>query len=322
MITTNLTRMSTCVPETNADTTAGSTCQVPSLGLPGQMLNAVQERARVVLHEPMAKNTFRLRLECAQLARQIVPGQFFMVRIPGESDPLLGRPFALFDVWKNPAGEVAGLEFGYVVIGKMTGRLSHLVAGDEVEIWGPLGNGFPASPGGRLIFVAGGIGQTPFLALANEALGQSSYPATSPRAVVTPSQVTLCYGARSAEFLAGVDDFNRVPGLQVELATDDGSTGHHGYVTQLLDRHLKTPGEPVTVCACGPEPMLKAVQKLALAANVTCWLSLETPIACGLGACFSCVAKIREDDGTPEGSWDYRRTCVEGPIFEARQLIF
>ncbi|ADG69954.1 oxidoreductase FAD/NAD(P)-binding domain protein [Planctopirus limnophila DSM 3776] len=285
-------------------------------------MSAVQQKARVLLHEAMAKNTFRLRLDCVELATKITPGQFFMVKIPGENDPLLGRPFALFDICRDEEGRVAGLEFGYVVVGKMTGRLAQLQAGDEVEIWGPLGNGFPASPGGRLVFVAGGIGQTPFLALAREALGVQSYPQQNPRKVVTPSSVTLCYGARNAEFLAGVEDFQSVPGLKVELATDDGSLGHHSYVTQLLEEHLKAPGEPVTIYACGPEPMLKAVQKLALSYNVTCWLSLETPMACGFGACFSCVAKIRETTPSGEESWDYRRTCVEGPVFEARELIF
>lgn len=285
-------------------------------------MSAVQQKARVLLHEAMAKNTFRLRLDCVELATKITPGQFFMVKIPGENDPLLGRPFALFDICRDEEGRVAGLEFGYVVVGKMTGRLAQLQAGDEVEIWGPLGNGFPASPAGRLVFVAGGIGQTPFLALAREALGVQSYPQQNPRKVVTPSSATLCYGARNAEFLAGVEDFQSVPGLKVELATDDGSLGHHGYVTQLLEEHLKAPGEPVTIYACGPEPMLKAVQKLALSYNATCWLSLETPMACGFGACFSCVAKIRETTPSGEESWDYRRTCVEGPVFEARELIF
>jgi len=159
--------------------------------------------------------------------------------------------------------------------------------------------------------VAGGIGQTPFLALAQEALGKKRYgnPARqAPRA----SRVTFCYGARTADYFAGLDDFERL-GIDLRLATDDGSRGHHGLVTDLLKQVLaENTTNPHIVC-CGPEPMMQAVAKIALAASVPCQISLETPMACGIGICFTCVAKIKQDDG----SWDYKRTCVEGPIFDA-----
>ena len=159
--------------------------------------------------------------------------------------------------------------------------------------------------------VAGGIGQTPFLACAQEALGHKQFgdpPRNQPRA----SRVTFCYGARTADYFAGLDDFERL-GIDLRLATDDGSRGHHGFVTDLLKQVLaEQPSHPHIVC-CGPEPMMEAVAKIALAACVPCQISLETPMACGIGICFTCVAKIKQDDG----SWDYKRTCVEGPIFDA-----
>ncbi len=107
-------------------------------------------------------------------------------------------------------------------------------------------------------------------------------------------------------------------GLDVRLATDDGSRGHHGFVTELLKQSLVSDCPPDLIYCCGPEPMMHAVQKIATAANVSCWLSLETPMACGIGICFSCVAKIQQDDG----EWDYRRTCLEGPIFPATKVVF
>ena len=281
--------------------------------------SAWQATARVVEQEQMARNTFRLRLHCPEIARRIVPGQFFMVRPSRGSDPLLGRPFALFDTYDDEHDQPAGFDFGYVTVGKLTGLMPTWAAGDEVSVWGPLGNGFPMVPieTQHLMCVAGGIGQTPFLAVANEVLGQRRY-GDPPRPTVTkPPRVTLAYGARSADFLAGLDQF-AINGLDVQLATDDGSRGHHGFVTELLKQSLASNAPPDLIYCCGPEPMMHAVQKIATAANVPCWLSLETPMACGIGICFSCVAKIQQDDG----DWDYRRTCLEGPVFPAAKVLF
>jgi dihydroorotate dehydrogenase electron transfer subunit len=122
---------------------------------------------------------------------------------------------------------------------------------------------------------------------------------------------------RSAEYLAGVDAF-RDEGIEVQIATDDGSAGHRGYVTDLLKPLVTAAVPPAMVYCCGPEPMMKAVVRLIQSANVPGLLSLETPMACGFGACFSCVTRIRQDDGT----WDYRRVCVEGPVFAADQIVF
>ena len=283
--------------------------------LPGLVPGAVRRVARVVEQVRMARDTYRLRLHCPEIAEQIVPGQFFMVRPPGGNDPLLGRPFALYDVFEE-GGQPAGVDFGYVVIGKLTWLMSRWTPGDTAEIWGPLGNGFPVPGPGRLMLVAGGIGQTPFLTVAREALGLRRY-GRPPRSVAQrPSGVTMCYGVRSAEYLAGLGDFE-MPGLELRLATDDGSRGHQGLVTDLLREALGGRQPPEDVYCCGPEPMMRAVSEICIEAGVSCWLSLETPMACGFGACFSCVTRVRLEDG----SWDYRRTCVEGPVFPAEQVI-
>jgi len=283
--------------------------------LPGLVSDASQQTARVVEQVRMARDTYRLRLECPDLARQIVPGQFFMVKEPGCSDPLLGRPFALYDVVVNSDGEPTGIDFGYVVIGKLTSRMVDWKPGDTVEVWGPLGNGFPEPPGGHLVMVAGGIGQTPFLAVTREALGHRQY-GDPPRTVTSqPRQLTLCYGVRSVDYLAGIDDFT-TPGLEIRISTDDGSHGHHGLVTDLLGDLYNDGSKPTAVYTCGPEPMMEAVAAAAAKYETPCWASLETPMACGFGICFSCVTRVRIGDG----QWDYRRTCVEGPVFPAEQL--
>lgn len=281
--------------------------------------SALQATARVVEQEQMARNTFRLRLHCPEIARRIVPGQFFMVRPSRGSDPLLGRPFALFDTYDDEHGQPIGFDFGYVTVGKLTGLMPSWKVGDEVSVWGPLGNGFPVAPEGtqHLMCVAGGIGQTPFLAVARELLTSRRFGSPAREVTSRPKKVSLCYGARSADHLAGLDQF-AIDGLDVRLATDDGSRGHHGFVTELLKQSLASDTPPDLIYCCGPEPMMHAVQKIATAANVACWLSLETPMACGIGICFSCVAKIQQDDG----EWDYRRTCLEGPIFPATKVVF
>ena len=274
-----------------------------------------QRTVRVRDQRQLARDTFLLRLECPDMARHAVPGQFFMVRAPGETDPLLGRPFALYDTWLDAAGEPAGIDIVYLVLGKMTRLMRNWRAGDAAEVWGPLGNGFPLSDASRLLLVAGGIGQTPFLAVAREALGLRGYGVPARIAGNIP-RVGLCYGVRNAAYLAGVEDFEQL-GVDVHLSTDDGSHGHHGYVTDLLLAELNAGGPVPHVYCCGPEPMLRAVSRLTAEHGVPCWLSLETPMACGFGACFSCVTRVRQDDG----GWDYRRVCVEGPIFPAQRLM-
>lgn len=285
--------------------------------LSGLVPTAVQKTARVVEQVEMARDTFRLRLECPDLARQILPGQFFMVREPGLTDPLLGRPFALFDVACDSRGEAIGIDFGYIVVGKLTQRMVQWKPGDEVSIWGPLGNGFPEPRDGHLVMVAGGIGQTPFLAVAREALGRQRYGDPPRIPAAGPEQLTLCYGARSASYLAGIDNFP-TEGLEIRVSTDDGSHGHHGLVTDLLRDLIADGPAPTMIYTCGPEPMMEAVAMLAAEHDIACWASLETPMACGFGICFSCVTRVRLGNG----EWDYRRTCVEGPVFPAQQLYW
>ncbi|MEK6246997.1 MAG: dihydroorotate dehydrogenase electron transfer subunit [Planctomycetales bacterium] len=279
--------------------------------------SAVQCRAEVIENVQIARDTYRVRFACPEIAKTILPGQFIMLRLAGYDDPLLGRAFALYDTVLDQDGTRTGLEIVYLVMGKMTSRLARFIAGQQLELWGPLGNGFRPPSVDHLVLVAGGIGQSPFPALAQEVLGHRTYgdPARTAPAV---QKVTLCYGARSADFLAGVEDFEKI-GVDVRVSTDDGSQGKHGLVTSVLNEVLdEKSNQQIQVVCCGPEPMMKSVAEVAAAAGVSCQVSLETPMACGIGICFSCVAKVRQADG----EWDYKRTCVEGPVFDADQIVW
>jgi dihydroorotate dehydrogenase electron transfer subunit len=277
--------------------------------------HACQSRARVVENVRLARDTYRVRLACPQIAERIVPGQFVMLRLANVSDPLLGRPLALYDTVLNAAGRPEAIDIVYLTIGKMTRLLAAVDPGEELDVWGPLGNGFPPRPTEHLIMVAGGIGQTPFLALGQEYLGRRRY-GQEPRSFRPAARVTLCYGVRNVEYVAGLTDFTGA-GFDVRLSSDDGTIGHSGLVTELLSELLdQTAGNDRLVTCCGPEPMMEAAARICQAASAPCLVSLETPMACGIGICFSCVTKVRQADG----QWDYKRTCVEGPVFDADEI--
>ena len=282
-------------------------------------------RAVIVAHHQIAERTWRLRLDCPALAARAVPGQFAMLRIPGRSDPLLGRPLAVYDTFdaegRPGQGPARYADFVYLVHGRFTTALATQRPGDELAAWGPLGNGFDTPAVDHLLLVAGGIGYTALLALGRERSGQARYGFPS-RVAAGPQKITFCWGARHAGLFGDVDDF-RAAGCDVHLATLDGSAGIRGTVVDLLDTVVPAgttvtdrPAGSLHVACCGPEPMMAAVARWSAERGIGCHVSLEEPMACGIGACFTCVARIKDD----AGGWDYRRTCIEGPVFDARSI--
>ncbi len=281
-----------------------ATCPVPPAPSRGV------EEATVVSHRQTAANTFRIRLECPGIASRAVAGQFAMLRIADRVDPLLGRPLAVYDTYRSSGDSVPQgspeerrfADFVYVVHGRFTTALQDLGPGAPMTLWGPLGNGYRDVPRtSHLLLVAGGIGQTALLTLGRERATDGE-------------RVTFCWGAGRAAAFSDIDDF-RQAGMDVHLATLDGSAGTRGTVIDLLDatfpQGLAT--GPTHVACCGPEGMMAAVGRWASGRGIGCHVSLEAPMACGVGICFTCVAKVRD----AQGGWDYKRTCIEGPVFPA-----
>jgi dihydroorotate dehydrogenase electron transfer subunit len=275
----------------------------------------------IVQQEQVAEQTFRVRLACPEIASRARPGQFVMVRLAGRNDPLLARPFAVYDTFPGESDSPEIIDLVYTVHGRFTQALSREPAGTPLLVWGPLGNGFSPPPVAHLILVAGGIGQTALLALGKERRGVARYGRGNEQAM-TASRVSLLWGARTATAFNGVADFEHA-GITTHLVTDDGSAGLRGTVVDLLETQAQAdPSDfsraEAAVACCGPEPMMEAVAAWCGRRGISCQVSLETPMACGIGICFSCVAAVRDANG----AWDYRRTCVEGPVFEASSIVW
>jgi NAD(P)H-flavin reductase len=223
-------------------------------------------------------------------------GQFYMLASAsrwggGEAErPFLPRAFSVLRATRDPAGSVA-LQFLIEDVGPGTERLCELQAGDELLIVGPFGSGFqPPREGRAALLVGGGVGIAP-LAIWQDDLG----PETS-----------ALVGFRDAAHAEGAALI-----VDPRVATDDGSVGHHGFVTELLCEQLHSAGELVEVYACGPPPMLEAVREACAERGVPAQLALESGMACGFGACFGCVVSTRQG---------YIRLCVEGPVLDAELL--
>ncbi|MFY9264708.1 MAG: hypothetical protein WAO61_04700 [Solirubrobacterales bacterium] len=225
-------------------------------------------------------------------------GQFYMLRTAqawGGGDD--GRPYlprALSFARARADGDRLALEFLLEAVGPGTARLAASAAGDELLIAGPFGNGFTFEAGRRPLLVAGGIGLAPIIALDDEIHDLDGV------------RSTILVGMRSGDHARAVIAY----GLDHDLATDDGSAGQAGYVTQMLAAQLRAERES-TVYACGPPAMLEAVRELCEAHDVPSQLAMESGMACGFGACFGCVVATR--DG-------YARLCVDGPVLRGEQI--
>lgn len=256
-----------------------------------------QEKSIVRANEQLADTVFRLTLHAPAIATNAQPGQFVMASANGGTcDPLLRRPFSL-----HQCSDQGDVQLLFKVIGRGTLFLSSLRPGQELNLIGPLGRGFRLPVTDPVCLIGGGMGIAPLLFLATR-LMQRTPLAVPPIALL---------GSRSAdEINTLVADFSAC-GCQVYPATEDGSLGHHGYISELLPQFL-----PVVkrVCVCGPSALMATVAQLSKAASIPCEASLETHMACGLGACLGCT--IHAADGT------YRHVCKHGPVFKAEEIAW
>jgi dihydroorotate dehydrogenase electron transfer subunit len=263
--------------------------------------------ATVLDNTQLADDYNVLRLAAPEIAAQAAPGQFVMVKPAAGVDPLLRRPFSVFEVIRDEHGRPAAISLLNKKVGVGTRLLFEARAGDRLACLGPLGRPFePVSPPAQAWLVAGGVGLAPFATLA-EALRAGG------------TETTLFYGARRASDLHRCDIFERL-GVRLDIATEDGSRGTRGLVTGPLERALAAlpAGTALRLYACGPTPMMRAVSALATRAGHRCDVSLEQTMGCGLGGCYSCVVRVRGEDGVPH----FVRSCIAGPVFDGRTIVW
>jgi dihydroorotate dehydrogenase electron transfer subunit len=265
----------------------------------------VDVEARVVNNTRLSSDYNVITLDAPSIASRTAPGQFVMVKPGRGTDPLLRRPFSVFEVLETN-GAVSGLSLLSKRIGVTTRLLFDAVEGDVVSCLGPLGRPYTlVDAPAEAWMVAGGVGLAPFATLAT---------ALAARGV----RSTLFYGARSGGELFYLDWFES-RGVSLALATEDGSRGDHGRVTVPLERALKSSGAAdVMVYACGPEPMLEAVAHLCARYGRTCEVSVERVMGCGMGGCYSCVVPVKDAGGGQH----YVRSCIGGPVFKGADLVW
>jgi dihydroorotate dehydrogenase electron transfer subunit len=282
----------------------------------GKMHNEI---VAVVANRPLTGGHFLLDLYSPRQAEATRPGQFAMVRLLEHSDVLLRRPMSIYDVMPQETAAQRSangaspeiIRLLYKIVGRGTCLMGALKPGDRVELLAPLGHGFfeeeylpVAKAADEVLHVAGGIGIAALLLPARQ-IAKAGL------------RQRLFFGGRTAGDLVGAEDFESYV-EEMALATENGSKGHHGYVTSPLEKCLAdNPKQKFLLMACGPWAMLHATVDLAQRFSQPCLVSMENRMGCGLGVCLGCCIRV---EGTGHGA--YERVCTEGPVFRAEKVIW
>jgi len=264
--------------------------------------------AAVLSNRRLSSDYNVIALGAPEIAAVTAPGQFVMIKPSAGMDPMLRRPFSVFEILRDASGRATGLSLLNKRVGVGTALLYAAEPGATLSVVGPLGRAFvPVDPPDEAWMVAGGVGLAPFATLA-EALAARHTP------------MTLFYGGRSRQDLFHQAFFERL-GARLVLTTEDGTEGERGRVTAPLERALASHrGGPVTLYACGPTPMMRAVAALGARFARPTFVSLEPQMGCGMGGCYSCVVRVRRSG--PGGATHFVRSCLDGPVFDATAVVW
>jgi len=273
--------------------------------MPTPAPDAATRLARVTAVRPCGDDAFVVSMRPEVAMDPVRASRFFMLKRTDGSSPLIPRPFSLY----RQRGDE--LEFLLKVIGRGTRALAESQPGDEVRVTGPLGNGWPTldGDGPKWVMLAGGVGLAPFPMAIEQA--RAGMDGATP---VPTGGMHLLFGGATAGSLTDLEFLESLE-VPLHLATDDGSLGKQGNVLSLLEDLWRSEALPteVRLLVCGPERMLEAAERLARERNLPCWLSLETPMGCGVGICNGCPVPTRT--GGPFADWPNVKCCTEGPVF-------
>jgi dihydroorotate dehydrogenase electron transfer subunit len=266
-------------------------------------MKQIQIKTKIVKNYQVGEKYFKAIITAPEIAKTASPGQFVMARVKNSCEPLLRRPLGIHRVCgKN-------IELLYEIAGRGTEILSQKKSGEYLDIIGPLGNGFDyrlSTIDYRPILIAGGMGVAPLLFLAERIRGHQVTKSPSHKLVVI-------IGAKTKSHIICEKEFKNL-GYDVKIATDDGSAGFKGHITDLLKNKLLAADHRLsTIYACGPKPMLKELARIAKVNNLPAQVSLEAHMACGIGACLGCV--VNTEDG-------FKRVCKDGPVFRADEIVW
>ncbi len=256
-----------------------------------------QEKATIIKFEQLTGENVRLTLQADEISSVAKPGQFVMISTAPGKDPYLRRPFSIHQT--TTGGRIQIL---FKVTGRGTNLLAHCREGEKISVFGPLGHGYDIRPDNPACLIGGGMGIAPILFLAKRICQLKSD---------TSSDIIIIGGREKKEVEPLIRDFEEF-NMELIVATDDGSCGRKGFVTEIF-KSLKVPGNS-TVYSCGPGVMLHGIHDLCNAHDLECQVSVESVMACGMGACLGC--NIPAKDGK------YVHVCYEGPVFNAEELIW
>ena len=258
-------------------------------------------KGQVLKNTQVQPGIYEMTIVAPGIAQEAAAGQFVMVRpIYRSFEPFLNRPFGISDI-DTAKGTINIL---YIVVGRGTDLMTELKENDDVFLIGPVGNGFTvAQEGKKVALVAGGMGIAPLLPLAKtlQEKGVTTYG---------------LMGASKAAALVGTDNWQE-KGVQVQIATDDGSMGQKGFVTVLLEDLLGKEKMDFIYC-CGPTPMMARTVEIAEKYGVPIEVSLEKRMGCGIGVCMGCICKLKQADGSVK----QYRVCYDGPVFRGEEVVF
>ena len=260
-------------------------------------MSQYQENATIIRFEQLSQENIRLTLQTDNIAKAAKPGQFVMIRTTMAMDPMLRRPFSIHQT--SSSGRIQIL---FKVAGRGTELLAHAREGEKLSVFGPLGHGFDIHTDRPACIVGGGMGIAPMLFLAKRLC----------RIKKGVSSDIIIFGGRTREEVEPLSKDFRQFGMSYHEATDDGSYGEKGFVTQLIQRLKPVPG--TVVYACGPESMLEQLHIYCQVKGLECQVSVESVMDCGMGACLGC--------NIPAKNGEYVHVCYEGPVFNAEDLAW
>ena len=251
--------------------------------------------AELVSKEMLVEGIYKFAIKANEIASVAKAGQFLEIKVSDTTEPFLRRPISIFNI----DGE--NVEFIFQVKGRGTEILSNKKVGDKIDVLGPLGKGnFTVKEYSNVAIIGGGIGTYPLYELAKELRNKS--------------KVNMYLGFRDKSLVTCEEDFEALGLNKLVVTTDDGSYKEKGYAIDFMKKDIEE-NKVDKIFACGPLPMLRAVKQYAIENNISCEVSLEERMGCGIGACLGCAIQI----GTGENA-RYGHVCKDGPVFNAKDV--